>query len=55
MIPNKAYALVEISAEDEIPKCCKCGKNSHYIVNNLFAVCEDHIIAGMEAFDNIVV
>ena len=53
MTPNKAYALIELSAEDEPMKCCECGKPAHYLISRIFAVCETHIVEGTKAFDNM--
>lgn len=55
MMPNKSYALTELSAEDEVQKCCECGENAYYIINNIFAVCENHIVEGTKAFDDMTV
>jgi len=49
MCPNKKYVLIEVSSEDFKPDCCICGDNGRYIINNVLAVCECHIVDGIVA------
>lgn len=55
MIPNKSYAVTELSADNDTLICCDCREPAHYVVNNLFACCQNHIIEAMKEFDDMYV